>query len=101
MLQYSNPDSVVALSTDENDGVEDATVTILHVNDDEVVAREASDLNESGAEVEEEETIHGFAMEEEFESFVSSRGGGQCWWGGIGVVGGGFGFRFDFRILSW
>ncbi|PON83073.1 hypothetical protein TorRG33x02_211820 [Trema orientale] len=72
MLQCSNPGSILALSTNENDGVEDATVIVLHVNDDEVVV-EASDISKSGAEVEEEETVHGFADMEEELRFCEQR----------------------------
>lgn len=43
-------------------GVGDPSVAVFHVNDDEVIASEASDLGEGGREAEEKETVKGFAV---------------------------------------
>ncbi|PON87085.1 LOW QUALITY PROTEIN: hypothetical protein TorRG33x02_170340, partial [Trema orientale] len=42
-------------------GIGDTAWIVLYVDNDEIVAREAGDLGESGGEVEEEEVVHVFA----------------------------------------
>ena len=83
----------------------DTTGTVLHVEDDEVVASEANDLGESGGEAEEEEAVEGFAtVEAGFEGFGrdGNGGGGRVGAdivregeirGGVSVGIGGFGFE--------
>lgn len=78
------------------EGVGDAAVAVLHVDDDEVVAGEAGDLGESWGEGEEEEAVEGFAIVEAgfeglFGGGVGGNGdGGGVDWGEIGVCNGGF-----------
>lgn len=52
------------------EGIGDSAVAVLHVDDDEIVAGETSDLGKSGGEGKEEETVEGFAIAET---------GLQCW----------------------
>ncbi len=60
------------------ESVGDATVAVLHVNDDEVVAGETGDLGEGRGEAEEEETVQGLAIAEaRFEAFGIGCGGGS------------------------
>lgn len=69
------------------EGVGDATVAVLHVNDDKVVAGEARDLGKGGGEAEEEEAVEGLAIfETGFEGLWC--GGG---WGEVGSDGSGGG----------
>lgn len=46
------------------ESVGDSAVAVLHVDDDEVVARETGDLGERGGEREEEKAVEGFAIAE-------------------------------------
>lgn len=51
------------------EGVGDATVAVFHIDDNEIVTGETSDLGEGRGEAEEEETVKGFAIVETgFES---------------------------------
>lgn len=74
------------------EGLGDAAMAVLHVDDDKVIAGEAGDLGESWGEGEEEEAVESLAVLEAGLEVLGGGGdggggGGGC--GGGGVVGGG------------